>query len=102
MSEGKYRITKTVTTEAKSLRIRIEIQEGDDAAPVPGGFYGTLLLLNESGDVVQRTQLGPEELDPVVALLTGFKTRAVADSGAVFVADVEGDKSLMGALSQSE
>ena len=84
---GKYRITKTVTTEAKSLRTRIEIHEGDEAAPVPGGFYGVLSLTDENGNVVERQQLGPEDLDPIAAHVAGLKTRAVADSGAVLVAD---------------
>ena len=80
-----FRIQKT--TEFKTLKTRIEIHEGDDAAPVPGGFYGSITLADENGDVVQRTALGPEDLDPIVQQLTGLKTRAVADSGAVFVAD---------------
>lgn len=80
-----FRIQKT--TEFKTLKTRIEIHEGDEAAPIPGGFYGSITLADEKGDVMQRTQLGPEDLDPIVAQLTGLKTRAVADSGAVFVAD---------------
>lgn len=82
---GKYRITKIVTTEAAVLRTRIVIEEGDAAAPNPGGYYGTLSLIDETGSVVEQQQLAPEDLDPVVQQLTGLKSRAVADSGAVFV-----------------
>jgi hypothetical protein len=77
MPQGKYLFTKTVETQ---LKTRIDIREGDD-----GSFFGTLMLCDERGDVVESRQLGADELDPIVAQLTGVKERAVTDIGAVFV-----------------
>lgn len=77
---GKYRITKTVTTESTSLRTRIEIVEGED-----GSFYGHTSLIDERGDLVERQQLAPDDLTSIVGALTNNKTKAIEDAGAVFV-----------------
>jgi hypothetical protein len=84
-----YRITKTVTKETQSLRARIEIHEGDANAPVPGGYYGSITLSDDDGNMVERRALGPEDLDPIAQTLLGLKDQALTDAGAVLITDAK-------------
>lgn len=76
----------TVPAEQKttgSLRLGLELHEADAHSRAPGELFGSLTLIDESGNVVYSLPLSPTDFAPIKTAVATIKRRGLQQLGAV-------------------